>query len=137
MHGLRRQDPDLSRPRPAWQVGDAIIRNTRPAVSHLRSSTVLPVDCARGEEERLGHVWERWCGRERPYVAQRQFRAEAGTFDVDSKTAIHKRRWSVLKILVRIVGTLIVSGVAALLASPSAAAHVDAILEGGDQGRRV
>ncbi|BBZ16296.1 YcnI family protein [Mycolicibacterium gadium] len=39
-----------------------------------------------------------------------------------------------LKILVRIVGTLIVSGVAALLASPSAAAHVDAILEGGGPG---
>lgn len=39
-----------------------------------------------------------------------------------------------LKILVRIVGVFLLSGLAALLVSPSAAAHVDAILEGGGPG---
>lgn len=39
-----------------------------------------------------------------------------------------------LKILVRIVAIFTVSGVVALLASPSAAAHVDALLEGGGPG---
>lgn len=39
-----------------------------------------------------------------------------------------------LKMLLRIIGILTVSGLAALLASPSATAHVDAILEGGGPG---
>jgi uncharacterized protein YcnI len=40
----------------------------------------------------------------------------------------------VLKILVRIVGIFVLSGVAALLTSPSATAHVGAYLEGGAPG---
>ena len=40
-----------------------------------------------------------------------------------------------LKTLVRIVGILVVSAVAAVLASPSAFAHVDAILDGGGAGK--
>lgn len=39
-----------------------------------------------------------------------------------------------LKIVLRIVGVLLVSGVAAVLASPSAAAHVDAYLDGSGPG---
>lgn len=39
-----------------------------------------------------------------------------------------------LKILLRIVGVLMVSGVVALLASPSATAHVGAYIEGGEPG---
>lgn len=39
-----------------------------------------------------------------------------------------------LRILVRIVGILVLSGVAALLVSPSAAAHVNAYFEGGGPG---
>src|SRR5688500_5604374 len=79
-------------------------------------------------------MWDRWCGRKRPYVVQGQFRTEAGTFDVDSKTAFHKRRWSVLKTLVRIVGIFLLSGVAALLAIPSSAADVNAYFDGGGPG---
>jgi uncharacterized protein YcnI len=40
----------------------------------------------------------------------------------------------VLKIWLRIVGVFLISGVAALIASPSATAHVDAYLEGGGPG---
>lgn len=39
-----------------------------------------------------------------------------------------------LRILVRIVGIVVLSGVAALLASPSAAAHVNAYFDGGGPG---
>jgi uncharacterized protein YcnI len=58
----------------------------------------------------------------------------AGTFDVTSETATNKWRSSVFSIVGRFVGILVLSGVAALLASPSATAHVDAILDGGGPG---